>query len=157
MSNIVYVTQDGLDKMKEELAHLIDVKRPDISDKLQKAIAEGDLKENANYHDAKEKQGFIEGRIKELEAALRNIKIIEENQQVTGVLRVGSTAIIAEVGFEDEEEEYRIVGAREADPSNGLISNESPIGLALLGKKRGQIVTVLTPSGQVEFKILKVK
>ena len=157
MSNIVYVTQDGLEKMKEELTHLVEVSRPDISDKLQKAIAEGDLKENANYHDAKEKQGFIEGRIKELESALRNVKIIEENQAVTGVIRVGSTVIIAEVGFEDEEEEYRIVGAREADPTNGLISNESPIGQVLLGKKRGQVVTALTPGGEVDFKILKVK
>ena len=158
MSDITYLTQEGLDKMKTELDHLINVRRPEISDKLQKAIAEGDLKENANYHDAKEQQGFMEGRIQELQAGLRNVKIIEPQATVSGVIRVGSTAVITEVGLdEDEEEEYRIVGAREADPANGYISNESPIGVALLGKKRGQTVKVLTPGGEVQLKILKVK
>ncbi len=157
MSDITYVTPEGLEKLKAELDYLINEKRPEISDKLHKAIAEGDLKENANYHDAKEQQAFMEGRIKELQASLRNVRVIEANQAPTGIVRVGSTVVIAEVDYEDEEEEYRIVGAREADPSNGLISNESPIGQALLGKKRGAVVTVLTPGGEVDFKVLKVK
>lgn len=157
MSDVVYLTQDGYQKVQEELAHRRDVLRVEISDRLQKAIAEGDLKENANYHDAKEKQGLNEGRIRDLEDTLRRAKIIEDNVGVSGNIRVGNTVTIAEVGFEDEEEVYRIVGAHEANPSDGLISNESPIGSALLGKKKGQIVTVVTPRGELQFNILKIE
>lgn len=157
MSDVVYVTPDGLAKLKQELTYCIKERRTEISEMLAKAIADGDLKENANYHDAKEQQAFNEGRIKELEYSIRHAKLISENDLPKGVVVVGSTVTIAEVGFEDEEEIYRIVGKHEADPTNGLISNESPIGQALIGKKKGKVVTVLTPGGQTEFKILKIK
>lgn len=153
----VYVTEAGLQSLKDELDHAINVIRPEIADKLAKAIADGDLKENANYHDAKEKSGLNEGRIKQLEDSIRRAKIIDEASAPKGVVVVGSTVVIAEVGFEDEEEEYRIVGPHEADPDNGLISNESPIGNALLGKKKGQKAKVLTPRGETIFKVLKIK
>lgn len=153
--SIVYLTAEGLKKIEEELDHLINVRRPEIADRLQKAIAEGDLKENANYHDAKEQQSLLEGRIRDLEDSLRRSQVIKETGP-SNTVRVGSTVTIAEVGFEDEEEEYRIVGIHEADPSNGLISNESPIGSALLGAKKGQKVRVETPRGVLEFKVLKI-
>ena len=153
----VYVTADGLKKLKDELDHAINVLRPEIADKLAKAIADGDLKENANYHDAKEKSGLNEGRIKTLEDSIRRAVIIEEGVASKGVVVVGSTVVIAEVGYEDEEETYRIVGPHEADPDNGLISNESPIGASLLGKKKGQKAKVITPRGETIFKVLKIK
>ena len=153
----VYVTEEGLQKLKDELDHAINVLRPEIADKLAKAIADGDLKENANYHDAKEKSGLNEGRIKQLEDSIRRAQIIDEAAAPKGVVVVGSTVVIAEEGYEDEEEEYRIVGPHEADPDNGLISNESPIGNALLGKKKGQKARVLTPRGETVFKVLKIK
>jgi transcription elongation factor GreA len=154
-TGIVYLTPEGLKKIEEELDYLRNVRRPEIADRLQKAIAEGDLKENANYHDAKEQQGLTEGRIRDLEDSLRRSQIITD-QGPSSTVRVGSTVIIAEEDTEDEEEEYRIVGVHEADPSNGLISNESPIGRALLGAKKGQKVKVETPRGTLTFKVLKI-
>ena len=155
-SDVIYLTQEGYIKIQEELAYLKNVKRPEVSDKLQKAIAEGDLRENADYHDAKEQQGFLEGRIMDLEDSLRRAQIIKE-EGPSGKVRVGSTVTIAEVGFEDEEEVYRIVGVHEADPIEGRISNESPIGRALLGAKKNQVVTANTPRGEVRFKVLKIE
>ena len=155
--DVVYVTQAGYEKLKSDLDNAIKVRRPEISEMLAKAIADGDLKENANYHDAKEQQAFNEGRIKQLEDSIRRAKIISDDDIPRGVVVVGSTVTIAEVGFEDEEEVYRIVGKHEADPANGLISNESPIGKALIGAKKGKVVRVLTPAGETEFKVLKVK
>ncbi|HZD10438.1 MAG TPA: transcription elongation factor GreA [Candidatus Binatia bacterium] len=152
--NVVYVTKDGLEKMQEELEYLTKVKRPEISERLQAAIAQGDLSENADYSYAKQEQAFMEGRIKDLEDALRRAKIIKDGGSGDQV-RVGSTVTIVEDGF-DEEETYRIVGAQEADPTNGYISNESPIGRALLGAKTGQVVTVETPSGGLELKIKSI-
>ena len=148
----VYMTKEGLEKVKEELDYLQTIKREEISEKLEKAIAQGDLKENADYHAAKEEQGFTEGRIKDLEDILRRVQIIK-NPGPSSVVRVGSKVTVCEVGFEDEEETYYIVGAREADPANGRISNESPIGSALIGAKKGAIVHAQTPGGQIEFKV----
>lgn len=155
-SDVIYLTQDGYDKIREELAHLKNVKRPELSVKLQKAIAEGDLRENADYKDAKEQQGFLEGRIMDLEDSLRRAQLIKD-EGPTGKVRIGSTVTMAEVGMEDEEEVYRIVGVHEASPLDGLISNESPIGHALLGAKKGQVVTVMTPRGETKFKVLKIE
>lgn len=152
--NVVYVTKEGLEKMQAELEHLIEEKRPEISERLQTAIAQGDLSENADYDYAKQEQAFLEGRIKDLEDALRRAKIIEDKEPGDRV-RVGSTVTIVENGYDDEET-YRIVGAQEADPTNGFISNESPIGRALLGAKKGQIVTVETPSGGLELTIKQI-
>lgn len=154
---VTYITAEGLAKIKEELEYLKNVKRVEISEKLKLAIAEGDLSENADYHDAKEQQSFTEGRIRDLENSLRQAKLIEEDQKPGNKVRVGATVVIAEVGFEDEEEEYRIVGVHEADPSKGLISNESPIGRALLGAKKGETVSAETPRGMMQFKVLQIK
>lgn len=154
-SDVIYLTQEGFTKIREELAYLKNVKRPEVSDKLQKAIAEGDLRENANYHDAKEQQGFLEGRIMDLEESLRRAQLIQD-EGPTGKVRIGSTVTIVEVG-EDDEEVYRIVGVHEASPVDGLISNESPIGRALLGAKKGQVVTAVTPRGETKFKVLKIE
>jgi transcription elongation factor GreA len=151
----VYITQEGLEKIKEELDHLKTVRREAVSIKLEEAIAQGDLKENADYHAAKEEQGFIEGRIRDLEDSLRRARIITENVPKDKV-RVGCTVTLSEVGYEDEEETYYIVGPHEADPAEGRISNESPIGRALLGAKLGQQVTAGTPSGTITFVVKSI-
>lgn len=152
--NFIYLTEEGLVKIKEELEYLKTVRRDEISVKLQTAIAQGDLKENADYHAAKEEQGFTEMRIRDLEDSLRRAKIIQEVGPSDKV-RVGSTVTVCEVGY-DETETYYIVGAHEADPANGRISNESPIGSALLGAKIGQQVTALTPGGAITFEIKSI-
>lgn len=151
----VYMTQEGLEKVKEELAYLTTMKREEISEKLEKAIAQGDLKENADYHAAKEEQGFTEGRINDLEDILRRVKIIK-NPGKSDKVRVGSKVTVCEVGYEDEEETYYIVGAQEADPANGRISNESPIGSALLGAKKGAVVRTMTPGGEIQLQVRSI-
>ncbi len=150
--DVVYVTEEGLQKIKDELAYLKTEKREELAIKLQAAIAQGDLKENADYHATKEEQGFVEGRIKDLEDSLRRAEIIKTDRPSNKV-RVGSKVTVVEEGFEDETETYTIVGAHEADPANGLISNESPIGRALLGAKKGQFVSAETPGGEIRFQI----
>ena len=150
--DVVYLTEEGLQKIKDELTYLTNEKREELANKLQAAIAQGDLKENADYHAAKEEQAFVEGRIKDLEDSLRRAEIIK-NDGRSNKVRVGSKVTVVEEGFEDEEETYTIVGAHEADPANGLISNESPIGRALLGAKKGQVVSAATPGGEIRFQI----
>ena len=150
--NVVYVTEEGLQKIKEELEFLTTERREELAAKLQAAIAQGDLKENADYHAAKEEQGFVEMRIKDLEDSLRRVEIIKEGGPSDKV-RVGSKVTVIEEGFEDEAETYTIVGAHEADPANGRISNESPIGRALIGAKKGQRVSAETPGGEIRFQI----
>jgi transcription elongation factor GreA len=149
--NVVYITEEGLQALREELEHLTTVKRLELSDRLQKAIAQGDLSENADYHDAKQEQSFLEGRILELQDWLRRAKVIREDGR-TDRVRVGSTVTVVEDGA-DHEETYRIVGVREAAPGNGLISNESPFGRALLGARVGDTVRVQTPGGGIDLKI----
>jgi transcription elongation factor GreA len=149
--NVVYITEEGLQALREELEHLTTVKRLELSDRLQKAIAQGDLSENADYHDAKQEQSFLEGRILELQDSLRRAKVIREDGR-TDRVRVGSTVTVVEDGA-DHEETYRIVGVREAAPGNGLISNESPFGRALLGARVGDTVRVQTPGGGIDLKI----
>lgn len=150
-----YLTPEGLEAIQRELDNLINVQRPNIAEKLKEAVAQGDLKENADYHDAKERQGFIEGRIQELEATLRRAVIIEKGGK-SDIVQIGDTVTIREDGS-DEDETYTIVGAAEANPREGKISNESPIGRALLGSKKGAKVKVQTPDGMVVFKIRKIE
>lgn len=154
-ANVVYITEDGLKQIKEELEHLKNVKRLEVSERLQKAISQGDLSENADYEYAKQEQAFLEGRIQDLEDSLRRAQIIEDKGPSDAV-RVGSTVTIIEDGY-DEEETYRIVGVHEAAPADGLISNESPIGRALLGARVGDTVTVKTPSGGIELQIKAIE
>lgn len=155
MAGEIYLTREGKEKLERELSELVEVKRPELARKLKEAVAEGDLKENANYHDAKEQQGFLESRIREIEATLRAAIIIEEGTE-KGVVNVGSEVTVMEEGF-DETEVYKIVGAAEADPAKGFISNESPLGAALLGKKKGNKVQINTPDGKLVFVVKDVK
>lgn len=153
--NVVYLTKEGLEDIREELEHLKTVKRLEMSERLQDAIAQGDLSENADYDYAKQEQAFLEGRIRELEDTLRRAQIIEDRGPSDRV-RVGSTVTITENGH-NERETYRIVGVQEADPANGYISNESPIGQALLGASVGQVVTVDTPAGGLELEVKSIE
>lgn len=149
-SDVIYVTEEGLEKIRSELEYLKNERRAEISARLELAISHGDLSENADYDYAKQEQAFVEGRIKDLEDSLRRAQIIDHDGRNDKV-RVGSTVTLVEEGYEDEEETYYIVGVHEADPANGRISNESPIGKALLGAKKGQTVNVDAPAGQMRF------
>jgi transcription elongation factor GreA len=155
MSEQTYLTPQGREELERELKQLIEVRRPELAVKLKEAVADGDLKENANYHDAKEQQAFVEGRILHLENVLRSAVTITNNG-ATDEVRLGSEVTIVEDGGDDEET-YMIVGAAEANPREGKISNESPIGGALLGHRKGERVRVETPNGEVIFKVKKIK
>ncbi|RME55767.1 MAG: transcription elongation factor GreA [Caldilineae bacterium] len=152
----VYLTKEGLEKLQEELDYLRNVRRAEIAQQIAEAKAEGDLRENAGYDEAKNAQAFVEGRIRELEAKIRNAHIIEESQQPSDEVALGRKVVVQEDGFPDKES-YIIVGSTEADPAKGKISNESPIGKALLGKKKGDKVTVTTPGGAIDFTILHIE
>jgi transcription elongation factor GreA len=153
-SDEIFLTKEGEEELRKELRELVEVRRPDLAQKLKEAVAQGDLKENADYHDAKEKQAFIEGRIQHIEAILRNATVVDDSGPSDEV-RIGSVVVIREDGL-DEDEEYKIVGSAEANPQERKISHESPIGAALLGKKKGKKVKVETPGGIVKFKIISV-
>jgi transcription elongation factor GreA len=155
MSEPVYLTEEGRESLQRELDILITVRRPELARKLKEAVAQGDLKENADYHDTREQQSFVEGRIQYLENLLLSAVVIENNGNLDYVT-IGSTVVIKEDGG-DEDEEYMIVGPAEADPRTGKISHESPIGKALIGRKKGDKVRVETPAGQVIFTLRKLK
>lgn len=154
-SEQTYLTKEGEEELRKELKQLVEVRRPELAQKLKEAVAQGDLKENADYHDAKEQQGFIEGRIQHIEAILRNA-IVVEDEGPSDEVRIGSTVIIREDGT-DEDEEYKIVGTAEANPRERKISQKSPIGAALIGKRKGRNVKVETPSGTIRFKIMDIR
>ncbi len=157
MTETQYLTAQGAEKLRQELEELINVKRPALAAQLKEAISQGDLSENADYIDAKEQQAFLEGRIQYLENLLRNAVIIEDSDEApSSVVQVGSEVTILGEG-ESEEETYRIVGAAEADPRNGKISNESPMGAALLGRRVGDVVSVQTPGGEWKVTIKRIR
>ncbi len=151
-----YLTAEGARKLREELDNLRTVKRLELAERLNFAIKQGDLSENADYHAAKEDQSFLEGRILELERTLRDIEIVDESRSGAGGIRLGSRIVVVEEGFSDRET-FQLVGRAEADPSMGKISNESPLGHALLGKRIGDIVRVAAPGGQTVFKITAIE
>ncbi len=153
----VILTREGLKQLEEELEYLRVVKRQEVAQRLKEAIALGDLSENSEYDDAKNEQAFTEGRILELEKMVRNAKVIEdgEDTQQEGVIVVGSVVKVRDIEF-DEEDEYRLVGTVEADPMNNRISNESPVGRALLGHKAGEVIDVEAPVGVIKLEILEV-
>ena len=153
MAQQIYLTPEGEAKLKAELAELTGHKREELAQRLRSAIQMGDLSENADYHKAKEDQAFLEGRIQEIEAVLRTAVIVEKKQSDT--VTVGSSVTIQEDNFTPET--YHVVGAKEADPRNGKISNESPIGKALMDHKVGDIIETETPDGKIAFKILKIE
>jgi transcription elongation factor GreA len=151
----IYLTKDGADKLEIELKNLKGPQREALAKRLHDAIQMGDLSENADYHKAKEDQGFIEGRIQELEYTLRNAIIVEESDGPKNVVAVGVRVTVQEEGFDPDT--YYLVGAKEADPRAGKISNESPIGLALMDHKIGDEVVAETPGGKITLKILKIE
>lgn len=155
MSEEVFLTADGEKALRKELDRLINVERIALAARLRDAIQMGDLSENADYKKAKEDQGFLEGRIQEVEYLLRNSTIIKEHRSNRDKVGVGAVITIQE--GDDSPEVYHLVGATEADPRNGKISNESPIGKALMDHKVGDRVEVSTPGGQIFFKILKIE
>ncbi|MBK6791331.1 MAG: transcription elongation factor GreA [Anaerolineales bacterium] len=148
-----YLTPEGEAKLIAELEELKGPRRDELAQRLRSAIQMGDLSENADYHKAKEDQGFLEGRIQEIEAILRNSVLIEK--QTSDVISIGSHVTIQEEDFDPET--YHIVGPTEADPRKGRISHESPIGIALMNKKVGQVAEAQTPGGKIKFKIIKVE
>lgn len=153
MDEVSYLTQEGADKMRKELAQLKGPAREDLARRLRIAIQQGDLSENADYKAAKEEQGFLEGRILDLEKTLRNVEIIDEDK-AHSVVEVGATVTVQE--GTDSPERFFIVGPKEADPANGRISFASPIGAQLQGHKTGELISVKTPGGEMKFKIIKI-
>jgi transcription elongation factor GreA len=153
MTQPTYLTPEGESKLRAELAELIGPRREELAQRLRSAIQMGDLSENADYHKAKEDQAFLEGRIMEIESILRTATVVEKTQ--SDEVMVGSHVTIQEEGFDPET--FYVVGAKEADPRNGKISNESPFGIALMGHKVGDVVEAETPGGRVKLKILKVE
>ena len=151
----ILLTQDGYDKLVEKLEYLKSVRRIEISERLKAAIALGDLSENSEYDDAKNEQGRLEGEISELEDKLRNSDIIQA-QVGTDKVGIGSTVTVRDVEL-DEIDTYMIVGSTEADPDGHKISDESPLGTALLGKTTGETIQVHAPAGVLDFEILEIK
>jgi transcription elongation factor GreA len=153
-NSAVYVTPEGLKKLEDELEHLRTVKRQEVAQRLHEAMEDGELIENAEYEAAKNEQAFVEGRILELEHMLAQAQVIEPGKS-TGVVGIGSTVVIQEDS--KSAETYTIVGAAEANPREGLISNESPLGQALLDHKVGDDVEYRAPAGTMRFRIVKIK
>ena len=153
---ITLVTKEGFQKLKEELEQLKNVKRREVAERLKEAISYGDLSENSEYEEAKNEQAFVEGRIAELEEKVKFAKIIQEKQHVKTV-QLGTRVVVKDISRKKSEpEEYVIVGSTEANPLERKISNESPVGSALLEKKKGDIVKVYVPNGVVEYEIMKL-
>lgn len=148
-------TQEGLSNLKNELENLKTVRRKEVAEKIKVALSFGDLSENSEYDEAKNEQAIMESRILEIEAMLKNVKVIDEDELSTDRIHVGSKIKVQDVSF-NETLDYRIVGSSEADPREGRISDESPVGAALLGHKKGQTVVVKTPGGDVKYKILEI-
>lgn len=151
----VVLTYEGLKKREEELEELKTIRRKDVAEKIKEARGQGDLSENAEYDSAKEEQAEIEARIVFLEKMLRNAEVIDEEEVSKDVISVGCTVRLFDVEF-DEEVDYTIVGSAEADPMDGKISNESPVGMGLLGHKTGETVVISAPEGEIEFKVIEI-
>lgn len=152
----VLLTQEGYDKLEKEVEYLRTEKRAEIAERIKVALGFGDLSENSEYDEAKNAQAENETKIANLEAKLRYAKIIDESEIDTKTVQVGNTVKVKDLEF-DEEEEYTIVGSTEVDLSQNKISNESPVGAALLGAKKGEEVEVKVPAGVVKYKIISIK
>jgi transcription elongation factor GreA len=150
-----YLTPEGKAELEAELDDLINVKRSALAERLHFAIKQGDLSENADYIAAKEEQGFLEGRIQEIQRKLKHVVLIERGVGDDGRVGLGCEVTVVEDGYDDPET-YFLVGPTEADPASGRISHESPLGKALLGHVKGDKVSVMAPAGKIVFKITKV-
>ncbi|GED72958.1 transcription elongation factor GreA [Brevibacillus reuszeri] len=151
----VILTPEGLSRLEQELEDLKTVKRKEVAARIKEAISFGDISENSEYEEAKNEQAFIEGRILTLEKMLRNARIITNDDVDTGVVSVGSRVRLKDLEFGDVVD-YTIVGSAESDPMNNKISNESPVGQALLGKAKGAVVDVNVPAGTIQYEILDI-
>lgn len=149
------MTYEGVKKLEEELVFLKTVKRKEITEKIKVALGFGDLSENAEYTEAKNEQAFVEGRIVQLENLLKNTDVVDESEIPKGIVNIGSKVKVKDYDL-DETIEYYIVGSAEADPINDKISNESPVGKALMGKKKNDIVEANTPTGMIKMKIMAI-
>lgn len=150
------LTKEGLDALEAEIEDLRINKRAEIAEKLKEARAQGDLSENAEYDAAKDEQRDIEARIKEIEQILQNVELVDGNEGDADAINIESIVTLLDIEFNDEFE-YKIVGSVEADILNGKISNESPLGKALIGAKKGDVVTAMTEAGEIQYKIMDVK
>lgn len=153
---ITVLTRKGEAKLKAELDELKSVRRREVADKIKVALSFGDLSENSEYDEAKNEQGIIESRIAEIEATLAHAQVIDDDEISTEKVGIGTTVKILDVDM-DEEMEFKIVGTKEADINTGKMSDESPIGSAIMDHKVGETVEVETPSGIIEFKILEIR
>ena len=150
------MTQEGLDNLKKRLEYLKTVKRYEVAARIKTAREYGDLSENAEYDEAKSEQGFVEGEISELEAKIKKVKVIDDDDIHTEDVGVGSIVKLKDLEFGDTEE-YKIVGSAESDITQNKLSNESPVGRGLLGAKVGQVVTIPIPDGEVQYEILDIR
>ena len=151
----VFLTVEGLKKLEDELDELKTVRRKEVAERIKQALAFGDISENSEYDEAKNEQAQLEERIVKLENMLRNAKIIDDEDISTDRVSIGSRVCVKDLEY-DEEIEYTIVGSAEADPYEGKISNESPVGNAILGRKKGDIVEVQVPDGKIKYEILSI-
>jgi transcription elongation factor GreA len=152
----IILTPEGYKKLVEELRYLETKRRKEVAERIKQSIEFGDLTENSEYDDAKNEQAFVEGRIMEINELLSRARIIEDDGEKPEAVSLGSYVVLLDIAT-GEKEEYQIVGSVEADPSNHRISNESPVGKAIMNKKPGEIVRVEVPEGCVEYKIVKIK
>ena len=155
MSKQVILTEEGLKNLEAELENLKTVKRKEVAEKIKVALSFGDLSENSEYDEAKNEQGIIEARILEIEAMLKNVKVIDEHELSTELVNVGSKVKVKDMEY-DEIIDYKIVGPSEANPMEGRISDESPVGAAFIGHKEGDLVKVETPGGICSYKIMEI-
>lgn len=152
----VLLSPEGKKSLEEELNYLKLVRRKEVAERIKAAREFGDLTENAEYENAKNEQAFVEGRIMALEKMMRHAKVIQEGQRKPGIVTIGSTVTVKDLG-KDKVYEYTIVGSHEADPSKKRISNESPVGRALLGQKAGAVVSVLVPAGTFRYQVVSIQ
>lgn len=155
-NNKVYLTPEGVENLRQELNLLVNVERPALADRRRHAFQQGDLSDNTDSHTATEERAFLEAHIRRLEAILQDVIIIEENRGPQDEVGLGSRVTVVEDG-EDEPETFVILGTAESDPTNGRISNESPLGQALMGRRVGECVTVQAPAREVVFKITAIE
>ena len=155
MAKQVILTEEGLKNLESELENLKTVRRKEVAEKIKIARSFGDLSENSEYDEAKDEQAIIEARIVEIEAMLKNVKVIDDHELSTELVNVGSKVKVEDLEY-SEVIDYKIVGPSEADPSEGRISDESPVGAALIGHEVGEIVKVETPGGICTYKIMEI-
>ena len=155
MDREVILTEEGHQKLTDEIEHLTTTKRREVAERIKEAREFGDISENSEYDDAKNEQAAIEHRIQVLEQKLRNARVVDKDEVTTDAISVGSVVSLREKG-KRKNIDYTIVGAAESDPRNGKLSNESPIGKALMGHKEGDMVTIPAPRGPIEYKVVKI-